>query len=221
MAELHVFHCCREAPTSLPSAILPGPYKRVAPAGMVPRGIAIGAMVEGQTYHSSRCREHAIHEAGHAAVTIALGNSVSRVTIDGQPHMRGATSRSRAGRVILILAGDAAQAWATSTIAQMPDADLAAWVVGIRNLRGSSCDRCQAVRTAIVMTGQAPDDVVTAEFKRLEALAGFAVRHPQVWPAIVEIADALMGRGTVLGRTAEKICRRHFEPGFLAFLGAS
>jgi hypothetical protein len=226
MVYYQVFRCCQQHPLSANPEDAPPPSAgaRVAPVAAAnsetdKRTMYLaGAPIDGCVVRLRRSRATAFHEGGHAAVHLALGNRIIRATIDGQAHVGGGGRLLYPGNVIVALAGDAAEAWLRSELARAPDDELPAWVGGIRNLCGGSCDRCRAIRQCVVGTRHAPDADVIATFRRLENCAGMIVRSPEVWAAITELAGALMARGTLGSRAINTICARYFQPGAFAHL---
>lgn len=213
-AKVGLFACCR-------APVRSGQHW-VAPIGQKPAGLDVGEAT-GEIVPLRRSYGAARHEAAHAATQIALGGIVLKTSIDGQPHMTAAPGLCRRSRAVMTLAGPAADAWAKSLIACITDAELAFWIAAIRDLKGGGCDRCAAVRAAILLCGRdeggvlrsPSDEAVISEFRHIETLASAIVRVPPVWLAIEEIASQLSDVGTLDGAAVLEICRWHFEPGFL------
>jgi hypothetical protein len=211
--EVALFACCRE-PVRLGQ-------RWVAPVGRQPEWLDVGEPT-GEIVPLRRIHGAARHEGGHAAVQIALGGLVVVASVDGQPHVKPVPGLGYPARAVVTLAGPAADAWTKSSIARVPDAELAVWIAAIRDLKGGGCDRCSAVRSAIVECDRDEDGVVrvpsdeavVAEFRKIETLASALVRLAPCWAAIDEIAGRLRDVGTLHGDAVLEICSRHFRPGF-------
>lgn len=162
-----------------------------------------------------RNRPIAIHEGSHAAVARALGDDIRRIEIEPSMFVQRAGSISRASSVVVMLAADAATSWADQCrIERKSGDDAAAYLSAIRAGCGGPCDTCSAFR-ALCHDGDGNDHEVMSAFRILENMAGAIVRHPDVWAAIEEIADALMKRGFLIGEDVHEICARHFDAGFV------
>lgn len=204
----HVFWaCCGEPPTGSAAYF-------VAPLGQKPAQLMHGERIEQAPVSLPRELSVARHEAAHGVVSLICGGRIESLTIDGQAiaYTPDVPDQHRA---LVYLAGDAATEWHSGRIARVDDNVLADWLAGIRNCGGGSCDRCRAVRHSVVATRHASDDVILADIRRNERLAGLLVRMPQVWAAICAIAARLMAAGSLDGATATAIALSHFSPAAL------
>lgn len=217
MAEFAIFRCCSRSPIDMSDRGAASPYAGLASAEQLAYDEYGGAPVPERRVSAERMRSTAIHEAGHAVVGFALRQAPFAVTIDGPPTTSFRWRKPFPAYPIVAMAGEAASSWARSEIARIDDAILAEWIAGIRALRGGACDRCKAIRFTMDVLDYG--DRYTADLiRQLETITGCIVRHSQVWPAIVEMADALMRRGTIKTQAIRAICLRHFEPGLFDFM---
>ena len=135
----------------------------------------------------------AIHESGHAAVAIALGQRVRTITVSGEGeglvrcYCRTPQSRLAIGREIFVcLAGPIAEGL----------------FLGTFDAQGSLIDFRMAAAWAREL-GAKPADALP---KFAEGLAQ-SIRQPAVKRAIWALAVQLLKRGQLAGAEVESICR--------------
>lgn len=209
MSELRAFACCTGGPHA------GGRHVFMIPAADELRAEGVGEEIGSGYQMPARRRHEAIHESAHACVAIALGATVTSAEIEPQlvVHHRG--DLSRASRVVIALAAEAAMAWdADSRIERMSSDDVAAYLGAIRSGCGGPCDACRAFRH-LTRSGVEDDREIIAAFRTLENVAGTIVRLPMLWSAIVALADELLERGSLNGDRVHEIAERHFRRGFV------
>src|SRR5262249_10421499 len=128
-------------------------------------------------------REHvAVHEAGHAAMAIALGATVTWVQVDGSPQ---AVCRNQVGgwrgRALLLAAGDAAMDARAGWRCPLSDAEVIEHVRAIHELSFGPCDDCQIALQIVARVGQgASDDRYIAAYRMIENEAFVFFSQPHV-----------------------------------------
>jgi len=150
----------------------------------------------------------AVHEAGHAFFAHALGRPLVAVTICGQPHASyNGASNHHAATAMISMAADHVQRLILHRAVFRPyDHDVVASFDAVRKLKFGGCDRCL---TALAITGvagtDAPDNVLLAAYRAIEAHAIDIIREPRTQTAIRGLACALMRLGEIGGGEAHNI----------------
>lgn len=154
------------------------------------------------------------HEAGHVAVAIALGARAETATLGPPAHARiDDAGLPLSDRIAIRLAGPTAERWHYRHVFITPDEIWVPWIGMARELRGGSCDECQACRLALVAVRHAENAVVIAALRRAEARTLDLIRDPPIWRAIRATAAALIEHGTLREEAITAICAEHFEAG--------
>src|SRR4051794_27692262 len=102
MTDLALFLCCREP--------VADDQFWLSPLGAQPTDLDIGEAT-GEVVPLRRDVANARHEAAHAIVQIALGGKIETATIDGPSFVKAEPGLPRSSRVVMLLAGPAADAW--------------------------------------------------------------------------------------------------------------
>lgn len=135
------------------------------------------------------------HEVAHVLVTLALGGTVGKVTIEGQgcAEVRLPDMAPWTHTVAVDLAGDAA------TVGDLTASDLDWHVRAVRNCGGGRCDRCNAVRSLVVGLRHPPNEAVIAEFRRIEATLAAFFSRPEIRELVFELSWWLGDVGAITG----------------------
>ena len=147
----------------------------------------------------------AFHEAAHAVAYHAYSGTVDSVTIANQPHVCGASAPPNLpDRIVMLLAGPAAQAAYHGQRRTLYEHELADYVARVGDVVFGNCDNCRAVLVATVHAGKTCGDR-GAIFREAERRANDFVRLPAVRSAIRALAAALMTQHTIAGADAHAI----------------
>jgi len=155
-----------------------------------------------------------IHESAHAVASVAIGGTVTRVTVDARNASTAQNGRSRIGRGAVLMAGPFAEnrlrrfrrTAATETVIELID-DANAGNCGL------TCDQCLVAR--LFAFGPSDEDVAAglAMYRRAEALAIRMIDDPAFWAAVLEVAERLDRDREVAGADVHEIASRHFVAG--------
>lgn len=158
----------------------------------------------------------AFHEAAHAVAYHAYGGRVDSVTIVNQPQVVGASDPPNLpDRIVMLLAGPAAQAAYHGQRRTLYEHELADYVARVDDVVFGNCDNCRAVLVATVHAGKTCGDRA-AIFREAELRANDFVRLPAVRSAIRDLAAALMEHHTLTGAEAHAIIEPFVKFGELA-----
>lgn len=174
--------------------------------------IALGPVLAVDVAAPVRCRSEALHEAGHAVVTLWLGGGVEHVQIDAPAHCHGNGHLGREAGIVVSLAGRIAERWAHRIVVLAYDDELVPWLEMVRCPGGGFCDECKALRGCVILAEHGPNDEVLRVFRALEQRAVELVQRRDIWRAINAIADQLMTRGKLSGAEVAAICAQFFPP---------
>lgn len=204
MSKVDHYHCCRS-----PDAA----FKWVAPAGEPPATALTGEIAERDQSPPIRFEPIAFHEAGHCMAALALGGSVSAVTIDAQPHAQ-ASARGIENKIGISIAGKVAELWRDRRIVRPYDDELLPFLERVEACTAGSCDDCNALRLSSLLAAPGADMQATlAVFRAIEASVIALMTTPAIAAAVRVLAGRLMEIGTVDGPEILTIAQSHFMPG--------
>jgi len=152
----------------------------------------------------------AVHEAGHAVFAHALGRPIAAITINGQPHVawNSAPHNPVATAMISMAADHVERLLLRRAVFRPYDGDVIASFGAVRRLAFGGCDKCTTALAIIGMHGaEAPDNVLLAAYRQIEAKTIDILREPRTQAAIRRLASSLMRLGEIGGGEAHNIIR--------------